>query len=80
MGGMVLCRTFYTAPEQGQGPTPIVPYCSGSGPSTRHSHCDYTIKVYSLGTIAIAVAIATAIYLSKLIGYFILFCCCNRTM
>ena len=25
MGFMVLCRTFYTAPEQGQGPTPTVP-------------------------------------------------------
>ena len=24
-GCMVLCRTFHTAPEQGQGPTPIVP-------------------------------------------------------
>ena len=22
---MVLCRTFHTAPEQAQGPTPIVP-------------------------------------------------------
>ena len=25
MGCMVLCRTFHTAPEQGQGLTPIVP-------------------------------------------------------
>ena len=44
---MVLCRTFHTATEQGQGPTPIVPHCSGSGPgpcpSTGHSQCDYTI-------------------------------------
>ena len=32
---MVLCRTFHTAPEQGQGLTPIVPHCSGSGPETR---------------------------------------------
>ena len=30
MGCMVLCRTFHTAPEQGQGLTPIVPYGSGS--------------------------------------------------
>ena len=48
MGRMVLCRTFYTAPEQGQGLTPIVPHCSGSGPSpcpgTRHSQCDYTVE------------------------------------
>ena len=31
MGCMVLCRIFLTAPDQGQGPTLIVPYCSGSG-------------------------------------------------
>ena len=29
----VLCTTFHTAPEQGQGPTPIAPHCSGSDPS-----------------------------------------------
>ena len=43
---MVLCRTFHAAPEQGQGLTPIVPHCSGSGSSpclgTEHSQCDYT--------------------------------------
>ena len=35
MGYMVLCRTFHTVTEQGQGPTPIVSRCSGSslGPS-----------------------------------------------
>ena len=32
MGCMVLCRTFHTAPEQGQRLTPIVPHSSGSGP------------------------------------------------
>ena len=32
MGCMVLCRTFHIAPEQGQGPTPIVPHCSSPGP------------------------------------------------
>ena len=46
---VVLCRTFHTAPIQGQGPTPIGPYCSGSGPSpcpgTGHSQYDYTITV-----------------------------------
>ena len=30
MGCMVLRRTFHTAPEQEQGPTPIVPHCSDS--------------------------------------------------
>ena len=48
MGCMVLYRTFHTAPEQGQGLTPIVPYYSGSGPvscpGTGHSQCDYTIR------------------------------------
>ena len=47
MGCMVLCRTIHPAPEQGQGPASVVPYCSGSGPgpcpSTGHSQCDYTI-------------------------------------
>ena len=42
LGCMVLCRTFLTAHEQGQWPRPIVPHCSCSGPSTRHSQCDYT--------------------------------------
>ena len=46
-GCVVLCRTFHTTPEQGQGPTCIVPNCSGSCPSpcpgTGHSQCDYTI-------------------------------------
>ena len=49
MGCIVLCGTFHTAPEQGQGLTPIVPHCSGSGPSpcpsTGHSQCDYTVNV-----------------------------------
>ena len=31
MGCIVLCRTFQTAPQQGQRPTPIVPHFSGSG-------------------------------------------------
>ena len=50
MGCMVLCRTFYTAPEQGPGPTPIVPHCSGYGPGPSlgigHSQCDYIIRLY----------------------------------
>ena len=49
MSYMVLCRTFDTALEQGQGPTPIVPHCSGSGPGacpgTGHSECDCTITI-----------------------------------
>ena len=44
---VVWFRNFHTAPEQGQEPTPIVPYCSVSGPGlcpgTGHSQCDYTI-------------------------------------
>ena len=40
--------TFLAAPEQGQGLTPIVPHCSGSGPGpcpgTGHSQCDYTMR------------------------------------
>ena len=44
--------TFHTAPEQAQGPTPIVPHCSGSGPGacpdTAHSQCDYTITATNL--------------------------------
>ena len=46
----VLCRTFHTTPEQGQGPTPIVPHCCGSSPSlypgTGHSQFDYTIRLH----------------------------------
>ena len=46
MGCMVLCRAFHTAPEQGQGLTPIAPHYSGSNldpcPGTGHSQCDYT--------------------------------------
>ena len=42
------CRTFHTVPEQGQGPIPIVPHCSGSGsgpcPGPGHSQRDYTIQ------------------------------------
>ena len=47
MGYTVSCRAFHTAPVQGQGLTPIVPYFSGSGPClyTGHSQCDYTIRV-----------------------------------
>ena len=45
---IVLCRTCHTAPEQGQGPPPIVPNCSGSGPGpcagTGHSQYDYTTR------------------------------------
>ena len=48
MGCTVSCRTFPTAPKQGQRPTPIVPQCSGSGlglcPGTGQSQCDYTTK------------------------------------
>ena len=51
IGCMVLCRTFHTALEQGQGPTPIVHYCSGCGPctcpGTGHGQCDYTINYWS---------------------------------
>ena len=42
-GCVVLCRTFHIAPEQGQGPTPIVPHCSGPCPGTGHNQCDYTV-------------------------------------
>ena len=53
MGCMVLCRTFHTTPEQGQGPTPIVPHCSGSSPcscpGTGHRRCDYTIRMEGVG-------------------------------
>ena len=47
MSYMVLCRTFDTTPEQGQGLTPIVPHCSGPGPSpcTGRSQCYYTITI-----------------------------------
>ena len=34
MGCMALCRNSHTAFEHGQGPTPIVPDCSGPGPGT----------------------------------------------
>ena len=34
MGCMILCRPFHTAPEHGQGLTPIVPHCSSSGSET----------------------------------------------
>ena len=40
MGCMVVYGTFHSAPEQGQGPTPIVPHCSD--PSPGHSQCNYT--------------------------------------
>ena len=33
MGCMVVCRTFRTAPEQEQGPTPIVPHCQFTVPT-----------------------------------------------
>ena len=49
---MALCRIFHTAPEQEQGPIPIVPHCSGSSPApcpgTGHSQCDYTIHLSTL--------------------------------
>ena len=51
MGCIVLCRTFHTAPVQGQGLAPIVPHCSDSGPgpcpSTGHNQCDYTRRLIS---------------------------------
>ena len=47
MGCVVLCRNFHTAPEQDQGPTPIVPNCSGSGPcpGAGGSQCDCILGV-----------------------------------
>ena len=50
MGCIVLCRTYHTAPDLGQGPPPIVPQCflkhgPGPGPGTGHSKCDLTTTV-----------------------------------
>ena len=39
---MVLCRSFHTVPEQGQGPTPIVSHSSGAGTCPSTGLCDYT--------------------------------------
>ena len=46
---MVLCRTCHTAPDQGQGLTPIVPHCSGSGPCPSPGDRPVWIHHYSRG-------------------------------
>ena len=47
MGCVVLCTPHCSTLTE-TGPTPIVPHCSGSGPCTWHSQCDWTIIVVSL--------------------------------
>ena len=54
MDCVVLCRTFRSASEQGQGPPPIAPYCFGSGPGTGHSQSDAAIKLGSYSTFQVS--------------------------